>query len=195
MAPESSKTLQGHRLVAGGIEQVDRPQVVAVPDLGAALGAVFAGALLLSLAAAVFVVHGPALIGPPLAAVVGGVWGYLVYRSAIRRSAPSFPPLPASAVIVPVSGPTVTIIMRVTFVAGSIAAVIIGLGHGSPPAMTAGACVLPLLYAQTMIVALFGRRSAIRHARDDGGRVVYQTLGQAKKQPARLYSADDSHAG
>lgn len=194
MAPESSKTLQGHRLVAGGIEQVDRPQVVAVPDLGAALGAVFAGALLLSLAAAVFVVHGPALIGPPLAAAVGGEWG-LVYRSAIRRSAPSFPPLPASAVIVPVSGPTVTIIMRVTFVAGSIAAVIIGLGHGSPPAMTAGACVLPLLYTQTMIVALFGRRSAIRHARDDGGRVVYQTLGQGKKQPARLYSADHSHAG
>ena len=97
--------------------------------------------------------------------------------------------------IVPVSGPTVTIIMRVTFVAGSIAAVIIGLGHGSPPAMAAGACVLPLLYTQTMIVALFGRRSAIRHARDDGGRVVYQTLGQGKKQPARLYSADGSHAG
>jgi hypothetical protein len=91
--------------------------------------------------------------------------------------------------------PTVTIIMRVTFVAGSIAAVIIGLGHGSPPAMTAGACVLPLLYTQTMIVALFGRKSAIQHARDDGGRVVYQTLGQGKKHPARLYSADGSHAG
>jgi hypothetical protein len=195
MASESSKTLQGHRLVAGQIEDVDCPQVVAVRDLGAALGAVFAGALLLSLAAAVFVVHGLALICPPLAAAVGGAWGYLVYRSAIRRSAPSFPPLPASAVIVPVSGPTVTIIMRVTFVAGSIAAVIIGLGHGSPPAMAAGACVLPLLYTHTMIVALFGRRSAIRHARDDGERVVYQTLGQGKKQPARLYSADGWHAG
>src|SRR6476469_9589265 len=169
MASESSKTLQGHRLVAGQIEDVDCPQVVAVRDLGAALGAVFAGALFLSLAAAVFVVHGPALIGPPLAAAVGGAWGYLVYRSAIRRSPPSFPPLPASAVIVPVSGPTVTIIMRATFVAGSLAAV--------------------------MIVALFGRKSAIRHARDDGERVVYQTLGQGKKQPARLYSADGWHAG
>jgi hypothetical protein len=195
MAADSSKTLRGHRLVAGGIEDVDRPQVVAVRDLGAALGAVFAGALLLSLVAAVFVVHGLALIGPPLAAAVGGVWGYLVYRGAIRRSAPAFPPLPASAVIVPASGPTVTIIMRATFVAGSIAAVIIGLGHDSTPAMTAGACVLPLLYTQTMTVALFGRRSAIRHARDDGGRVVYQTLGQGKEQPARLYSADGSHAG
>lgn len=164
-------------------------------DLGAALGAGFAGALLLSLAAAVFVVHGRSLIFPPLAAVVGGVWGCLVYRSAIRRSAASFPPLPGSAVIVPAGGPTVTIIMRVTFVAGSIAAVIIGLGHGSTRAMTVGACVLPLLYTQTMIVAGLGRRSAIRHARDDGGRVVYQTLGQGKKQPARLYSAaDGSHA-
>jgi len=165
-----------------------------VRDLGAALGAVFAGALLLSLAAALFVVHGSALICPPLAATLGGLWGYLVYRGAIRRSERSFPPLPASAVTVPVSGPTVAITMRATFVACSIAAVIIGIGHGSTPAMIAGVCVPPLLYAQMMTVALLGRRSAMSHARDDAGRVVYQTLGQGKKRPARLYSGD-SHAG
>lgn len=195
MASEPATTLRGRRLVAGGNEDPSHPHVLGVCDLGAALGRSFGVALMLSLGAALFVVHGLALVGPPLAAVAGGVWGYLWYRGATRRSASAIPPLPGSAVVVPVGGQVVEITMKVTFAAGAFAAVIVGAGHGSQAVLDAGACVPPLLYGHMLSQALLVRMSVMRHERQEGGRTIYQTSGGSKKQPVRLYSADVSHAG
>ncbi len=195
MASQPATTLRGRRLVVGGIEDPARPKVLAVCDLGSALGLSFGVALVLSLGAAPLFVHGLALIGPPVAAVAGGVWGYLWYRGATRRSAAAIPPLPASAVVVPVGGQVVEITMKVTFAAGAIAAVVVGAGHGSQAVLDAGACVPPLLYGHMLSQVLLVRMSFMRHARQDGGRTIYQTCEGSKKQPARLYSAGGSHAG
>jgi hypothetical protein len=190
MAPQQTTVLSGHRLVPATTE-AGVLHVLAVHDLGAALGVAFGGALMLSLAATAAVVHGWALAVPPLAAAGGVVWGYFEFRSALRRSAPAFPPLPADAVVLPVSAVVAPVVMRVTFVALSMAAVIAGAGHGAAVAWIAAACVAPPLYSRAMIVALLVRRSAVDHARNDGGRTVYQTSAGN----ARLYSAGGTDAG
>jgi hypothetical protein len=190
MAPQQTTVLSGHRLVPATTE-ARVLHVLAVHDLGAALGVAFGGALMLSLAATAAVVHGWALAVPPLAAAGGVVWGYFEFRSALRRSAPAFPPLPADAVVLPVSAVVAPVVMRVTFVALSMAAVIAGAGHGAAVAWIAAACVAPPLYSRAMIVALLVRRSAVDHARNDGGRTVYQTSAGN----ARLYSAGGTDAG
>ena len=194
MASAPPKTLQARRLVAGGIDDVDHPRVVAVGELAATLAALFGVAAAVALAIALLVVHGQARIVPLIAAVGGALWGYELHRRAIRRAEASYPSLPSAAVIVPHGALVVMMFSSVTVVGAAVAFPVLVLGHGSTAAIVTASCILPVLYTRMVTGSLLARRAARRHSNADGGRALYQTFPKPR-QRATLYSDVGVHAG
>ena len=188
MSSDRVTILNGRRLVSGAAA-ADRFQLRVLPlqQWAASLAVVFAAALLLSLGPPLLFVHGSALIFPPLAACCGAVWGGLAYRRRrLRNTGKEFDQLPGSAIRMAVGEVTLVVVMRVTFIAGSIAAVIGGAGHGSPASLAGAASVAPLIYGRHMIDAALAHRGAVRRVRDDG-QALFQSIGGSNGQPSVLY--------
>ena len=181
--------MRGRRLVAdsGPATTLDplRPRVLPLRGFADGLATGFVAFEIVSLVAAALVVHGAALVAPPVAAVLGAIWGYASFRRRLRASPPSFPPLPDEALMLPLGHVVVTVVMRMLFVAGSLAAVIAGTGHFRPAVLAAALCVPPLLFAQAAAGALANRAATTRHEAARGC-TMYQTL-PAKHTPARLF--------
>jgi hypothetical protein len=195
MSFDRATTLSGRRLVAGGAAaDPSHLRVLPVQPLAASLGLAFAALMLLSLGPPLLFVHGPALLCPPLAACCGAVWGVLAYkRRNLRHVGESFAWLPESATPVPVGETTLVVVMRVTFIAASIAAVIAGAGHGSPVALAVAASVAPLIYNRHVIDAALAHRGAVRLMRDHG-QALFQSIPGGKGQLTVLYVTEQNGA-
>jgi len=177
MATESVITVRGRRLVAGRVEDPARPRVLAAREVfvtaKAASGAVFA----VSLAAVPLLVHGWAVLLPPLAALAGGAFGFRAHRARLRAAeGMQHPPLPRLAIVEGSLRPVVGGIARILCNLSVFAVAIVAAGHGSPPSRLVAACVVPALFGNLLGNILPGGAALIRFEKTVGER-VYQPVG------------------
>ena len=163
--------------MAGRVEDPARPRVLSAREVFITAEAASAAVFGLSLVAVPLLVHGWALLLPPLAALAGGAVGFRSHRARLRAAeGKQHPPLPRPAIVEGSLRPVVGGIARIVLAVAVFELAIVAAGHGSSPSKLVAACLAPALFGNLLGSIVPGRAALIRFEEKAGGR-VYQPAG------------------